>query len=94
VPIRLALIDLGLRRGDGISLAARLKQLAPTLPLVLMSGDDVARLRGQQFGADFAGYLQKPFTAADLLATVARVLAPGTGTPPGAPSGWRGPHSL
>jgi CheY-like chemotaxis protein len=70
---RLAMIGVRLRGLDGVALAARLRRLAPALPVVLM-GDGADRPRGESLGEGLAGFLQKPFTSAGLLTEVKRVL--------------------
>ena len=72
--IRLVLLDVRMPRMDGAETLRRLRKLAPTLPVVIVSG----------FGADrdletireigVQGVVEKPFTVAELSEVVARAL--------------------
>jgi DNA-binding response OmpR family regulator len=66
------LLDLGLPDGDGVRVQARLRALAPELPVVFMT----ARQRVWQAAATHqaAGALPKPFDVDGVLAAVGRVL--------------------
>lgn len=71
---QLLLLDLNLPGEDGLSLAARLKRVQPSLRVIMMTtrtavGD---RVRGYDVGADL--YLAKPLAEEELLAAV-RALA-------------------
>jgi len=68
----LILFDIFLPRMDGLQFAAELTRLGlrPTIPIVVVSGDDRGRQRASQIGAE--GFLLKPFTIEDLLTQVAR----------------------
>ena len=57
---------------DGDTLAAKLETLAPTLPMVLMSGNRAPA--GVVLGTNRRVFIEKPATREALLAAVERVL--------------------
>jgi PAS domain S-box-containing protein len=59
---RLALLDLTMPAVDGLTVARRLRQMSPQLPVVLMSGYNVGDLVEQGVGLSPASFLQKPFS--------------------------------
>jgi PAS domain S-box-containing protein len=70
----LALLDLKMPRLNGLEALARLRQLRPGLPAVLMSGyseEEVAQQAAEQGGASV---VQKPFSPAELVAILRQVL--------------------
>ena len=73
-PPDLLITDLIMPRLSGWSLFARVRRLAPTLPIILISGSDPGlRHRGQSLPGHVA-FLRKPFALDQLLATVTRLL--------------------
>jgi two-component system, OmpR family, response regulator RpaB len=72
--VDLVLLDLLLPRRDGLSLLGELRQLRPTLPVIILTarGTEEDRVRGLKMGAD--DYVVKPFSARELLARVEAVL--------------------
>jgi CheY-like chemotaxis protein len=64
--IRLVLLDLTMPRLDGEQTLAELHRIAPTLPVVLMSGYGERELSERFVGKGLAGFLQKPFTREDV----------------------------
>ena len=72
--IALLVTDVVMPRGGGRELAERARQLHPGLPVLFISGhpDDDLVVR-EKLGPDVP-FLQKPFTAQDLIAAIARVL--------------------
>ena len=58
------LLDLTMPRLDGAQTLEALRQLAPTLPVVLMSGYSERELTERFAGQGLAGFLQKPFSRA------------------------------
>jgi len=93
----IALLDLNLPDGDGLSLARELRALSG-MGIIIVTGraDDVDRIVGLEVGAD--DYITKPFNLRELLARVKsllRRLQPGTQAtvePTGTPQlfdGWR-----
>jgi two-component system KDP operon response regulator KdpE len=83
-PLDVVLLDVGLPDVSGVDLCARLRELCPSLPVVVCSGEagtpEVVRLLG--LGARW--HLRKPFAPEELLAAVRAALGPGA---PGAPVG-------
>lgn len=73
-PPDMALLDLGLPDGDGITLLRQLRRDHEALPVLIMTARDALgdRLLGLDSGAD--DYLVKPFALAELLSRV-RALA-------------------
>ena len=74
--VDLVLTDVNMPRMDGISLVRELRTLAsykfvPMLVLTTESGQET-KLRGKEAGA--TGWIVKPFSPEQLLATIARVL--------------------
>jgi len=74
--VDLVLTDVNMPRMDGITLVRELRELAsykftPMLVLTTEAGSDTKQ-RGRQAGA--TGWIVKPFSPEQLLATIARVL--------------------
>jgi CheY-like chemotaxis protein len=69
-PPRLALLDLCLPDGDGITLGRQLRELAPDLPLVLLTAFPL-RLRDRpELTQNFQQVLTKPLDLAEFLGAV------------------------
>lgn len=70
----LVLLDIVLPGRDGLSVLQAIREMRPTLPVILLTarGDVDDRVRGLQLGAD--DYVVKPFNASELLARVEAVL--------------------
>jgi DNA-binding NtrC family response regulator len=76
----LALIDIHMPNMDGMELLITLKAIAPTMPVVVMSGGDRNRQMGRLADAPLmgaTGILTKPFTLGELRDVVTRALAVG-----------------
>jgi len=73
-PYDLALFDLGLPRGDGLSLLRALRARGEALPVVIVTARDAVadRIAGLDAGAD--DYLVKPFELDELSARIRAVL--------------------
>ena len=69
--LSLAVIDVGLPDMRGDDLAARARELAPDLPIILASGFDAAELRKRFVGDNALAVLTKPYTERDLRAAIA-----------------------
>ena len=67
----LAVIDVGLPDMRGDDLAARARELSPTLPIILASGFDSAELKRRFANDDALSVLGKPYTESDLRAAIA-----------------------
>jgi CheY-like chemotaxis protein len=73
-PPRAAIVDLTLPEMDGAAVTAALLASQPGLPVVLMSGYRSDEVAARLAGLPVAGFLQKPFSLADLRATLAGIL--------------------
>ena len=76
----LALIDIHMPNMDGMELLITLQAIAPTMPVVVMSGGDRNRRMGRLADAPLMGataILTKPFTLGELRDVVTRALAAG-----------------
>lgn len=73
-PPALAVLDVMLPDGDGLSLCAQLRGLLGPLPVVFLSarGEEIDRVVGLEVGGD--DYLSKPFSPRELVARVKAVL--------------------
>ncbi len=67
----LAVIDVGLPDMRGDDLAAKARELAPTLPIILASGFDAAELKRRFANDDALSVLGKPYTESDLRTAIA-----------------------
>jgi DNA-binding response OmpR family regulator len=72
----LVLLDIGMPAGGGFGLAEKMQNLSATAgtPIIFLtaSKDPQYRKRAEELGA--AAYVEKPYDADDLLATIDRVL--------------------
>lgn len=70
----LIITDVWMPGGCGLSMAYRLRQLMPHVPLIFLTASKQPGLaeKAQELGAQ--GYLEKPYDPAALLALVARLL--------------------
>jgi DNA-binding response OmpR family regulator len=70
----LLLLDLALPGKDGLEILAKVREVQPTLPVIIMTarGDEADRVKGLKLGAD--DYIVKPVGLAELLARVEAVL--------------------
>ena len=73
--VRAVLLDLAMPRMDGQETLRRLRASPSSVPVLLMSGYDEDNVTGGELGRGAAGFLQKPFRAADLARGLERVLA-------------------
>src|SRR5512138_2211295 len=78
-PYDLIIVDLMLPKIDGIELISKLREMKPTIPVMILSAkssvDD--RVKGLQIGSD--DYLTKPFAFSELLARVNALIRRSTG---------------
>jgi PAS domain S-box-containing protein len=80
--IRLIVLDLTMPRMNGVEACARLRVLAPAIPIVIASGyGEHASLQRFPKG-DVAGFLEKPFTLEALNAAVSAALRTKDESPP------------
>ena len=77
----LILLDLLLPGGDGFSILQRVREVRPTLPVIILTarGDESDRVKGLQLGAD--DYVVKPFSIKELVARIRAVLRRSPGRP-------------
>ncbi|MBI5949039.1 MAG: PAS domain S-box protein [Chloroflexi bacterium] len=73
--VTLVLLDMTMPRLDGRETVRALHELAPGLPVVLMSGYSEQEAAASFAEGGLAGFIQKPFTFDDVKALVAKVLA-------------------
>ena len=79
-PADLVLLDIHMPEMDGIEVLAQLRALAPTLPVIMMSGGVQTKsldLLGDAVLLGAFATLAKPFSIDELLGTVARAVAAG-----------------
>jgi len=74
VDCELVLLDLMLPGQDGLEVLRQVRQVRPTLPVIILTalGDESDRVRGLQLGAD--DYVVKPFSVRELLARIEAVM--------------------
>jgi FixJ family two-component response regulator len=65
-----AVLDIHIGVPDGFALGERLRQRAPGLPIVFISGDDDPALARRAGSAGAVGLLRKPVDGDDLLALI------------------------
>src|SRR6185437_6046626 len=77
----LILLDLLLPGGDGFSILQRVREVRPTLPVIILTarGDESDRVKGLHMGAD--DYVVKPFSIKELIARIRAVLRRSPGRP-------------
>jgi PAS domain S-box-containing protein len=71
----LVITDIVMPRLGGVELAARLRQLVPSLPVLLISGSNAEGSVVQHLPSDRIAYLQKPFASSQLVATAYELLS-------------------
>jgi DNA-binding response OmpR family regulator len=70
----LVLLDLNMPKLTGWEVVERLRALAITLPIVIMTAGQSATIEAARLGA--AAGLPKPFTIDDVLTTIERLVPP------------------
>jgi signal transduction histidine kinase/CheY-like chemotaxis protein len=71
--LRLAVLDLTLPDGDGVDIALRLRERAPALPILLVSGYDARQTLDRIGDRERVEFLGKPFTHRAFMDAVARI---------------------
>lgn len=69
------LLDLTMPRMDGLEVLRELRNLAPDIPVLVMSGYSEQEVSVRCEGTGARGFIQKPFTARSLVASVSGILA-------------------
>jgi DNA-binding NtrC family response regulator len=77
-PPSLVLTDVNMPRLDGLSLAARLRTVAPEVPVLIMSGEATAETHRAACNLGAAGFLCKPFESVMQLLEIVRDALAGT----------------
>ncbi len=72
--IRAVVLDLTMPRMDGAETLAELRRIRPEVPVVLASGYAERELQDRFADAGFNGFLQKPYTVADMTRKLRRAL--------------------
>jgi len=72
--IRLVFSDVGLPKVDGIALGQKLRELKPSLPIILASGYPTKEFRERINELGAQAFLAKPYNAQDILQTVRHAL--------------------
>ncbi len=88
--VDLVITDLRMGGMGGMALIRRLRESWPDLPVVALSGFADAETVAQAFREGAVDFIAKPFTASEVLETVARALAHRSAGPSSAPV----PHAL
>jgi CheY-like chemotaxis protein len=70
----LVLTDWHMAGVDGLELAAAIRDISPATRILLMTGTDVFQLRNAATALGLDGWLEKPFTPAQLLSLVESVM--------------------
>lgn len=72
--VDLVVLDVRLHGEDGMQIARRLRELSPTMPILMLTGrtEEADRVMGLELGAD--DYLTKPFSSRELLARIRALL--------------------
>jgi two-component system, OmpR family, response regulator len=72
--VDLVVLDVRLQGEDGMQVARRLRELSPTMPILMLTGraEEADRVMGLELGAD--DYLTKPFSSRELLARIRALL--------------------
>jgi two-component system, OmpR family, response regulator len=72
--VDLVVLDVRLQGEDGLQIARRLRESAPALPILMLTGraEEADRVMGLELGAD--DYLTKPFSPRELLARIRALL--------------------
>jgi CheY-like chemotaxis protein len=73
----LVVTDLRLPGADGLAVARYARKHVPPIPVILITAYDSSWARRAASETDVAAYLTKPFTNAEFLAVVRRVLGAG-----------------
>ena len=74
----LALIDIWMPTGMGLSVAERLKSYAVDVPIIFMTASRLEGLKSAATGLGAAAYLEKPYDPRELRRTIQRTLGTAT----------------
>lgn len=79
--IQVVLLDLQMPQMGGEETYRRLRLIRPDVRVILSSGYSDTEALGRFAGKDLAGFIKKPYTAAQLAEVVRQALKGGTGSP-------------
>ena len=78
--IDLVLLDMTMPRLSGEEAFRELRRIRPDVPVILSSGYTEQEIRGRLAGEGVAGFVQKPYRAADLMDEIRKVLLQRSGS--------------
>jgi two-component system, OmpR family, phosphate regulon response regulator PhoB len=73
----LILLDIMLPAGGGIAMAERVNDLPAGIPIIFITASRELGLKERAMALGAAGYLEKPYDAAELVALIKKVLGEG-----------------
>jgi len=76
--ISLVVLDLSMPEMGGAECLVKINALRPEIPIILSSGYNESDAVGCFTSQDLAGFVQKPYTVADLARKIKTVLRPGS----------------
>lgn len=74
--IRLVILDVTMPRLDGYACYCELRRLNPDVKVIMSSGYNEQEVSSHFVGQGLAGFVQKPYKSADLIAIIRKVLEP------------------
>jgi DNA-binding NarL/FixJ family response regulator len=85
----LILIDINLPGGSGLIMAQSIQSVVPKLtPIIFLTASQQPGLRQKALALGAAGFLDKPYSSADLIAAIQDALSLGRGDDPTANEGF------
>ncbi len=74
MPFSLVVLDLIMPRMDGMSLVSHIRDKYPDIPIVIISGMPIEKMRQLATATDIIAYLSKPFQAEELVGIIMNTL--------------------